>query len=202
MSNSPPSSSEVPARRILWRYAAGVIAALLLPFIFWPSLLTQATSSNFLAHRYCYLNNPQLVWVNVVSDTVIALSYLAISATLAVLAHRAKQDIPFSWVFLAFCLFIVACGGTHLMEAVTVWVPLYWLSADIKIVTALASLATAISVPRLVPKTMALLAASKVAAESKLQLEEANARLLRLSQDATARLAAIVEGSEDAIIGH
>src|ERR1039458_4345499 len=111
------------------------------------------------------------------------------------LVHRAKRDIPFSWVFLAFGLFIIACGGTHLMEAVTVWVPLYWLSSDVKIVTALASLATAICLPRLVPKIISLLAASKVAAERKLQLEEANIRLLGRTQDATARLAAIVEGS-------
>jgi PAS domain S-box-containing protein len=103
-------------------------------------------------------------------------------------------------VFLAFGLFIISCGGTHLMEAVTVWVPLYWLSSDVKIVTALASLATAVCLPRLVPKIISLLAVSKVAAERKLQLEEANIRLLGRTQDATARLAAIVEGSEDAII--
>ncbi len=196
------SFPEAPAKRVLWRYAVGLVAALLLPFVFWPSLITKATSSNFLAHRFCYFNNPQLVWANVVSDTVIALSYLAISATLAMLVNRTRRDISFSWVFLAFGLFIVACGGTHLMEAVTVWVPLYWLSADVKIVTALASLATAIALPSLVPKMLSLLAASKIAAERKLQLEEANVQLLRLTQDATARLAAIVEGSEDAIIGY
>jgi hypothetical protein len=154
--SAPPAA---PVKRVVWRYAVGVVVALLLPFAFWPSLLTKATSSDFLPHRYCYFNNPQLVWVSVVSDTVIALSYIAISATLALLVHRTRRDIPFSWVFLAFGLFIVACGGTHLMEAVTVWVPLYWLSTDVKIVTALASLATAITLPRLVPKTIALLAA-------------------------------------------
>jgi two-component system, cell cycle sensor histidine kinase and response regulator CckA len=200
MTPAPSSPQEAPAKQVLWRYAVGVVAALLLPFVFWPSLLTKATSSNFLAHRFCFFNNPELVWANVVSDSVIALSYIAISATLALLVQRARRDIPFSWVFLAFGLFIVACGGTHLMEALTVWVPLYWLSADVKIVTALASLATAISLPRLVPKTISLLAASKVAAERKLQLEEANTRLLGRTQDATSRLAAIVEGSEDAII--
>ena len=104
--------------------------------------------------------------------------------------------------FLAFGLFIVACGGTHLMEAVTVWVPLYWLSADIKIVTALASFATAIALPRLVPRIISLVAAQKVAAERKLQLEEANAQLHGLTQSAMARLAAIVEGSEDAIVAY
>ena len=202
MTTAPSSPPELPSKQVLWRYVIGIAAALLLPFAFWPSLITKATSSDFLAHRFCYLNNPQLVWTNVVSDTVIALSYFAISATLALLVNRARRDIPFSWVFLAFGLFIVACGGTHLMEAVTVWVPLYWLSADVKIVTALASFATAISLPRLVPKTISLLTASKVAAERKLQLEVANARLLELTHDATARLAAIVEGSEDAIIGY
>jgi PAS domain S-box-containing protein len=202
MTTATSSPTEAPANRVLWRYVIGVAVALLLPFAFWPSLISKATSSDFLAHRYCYLNNPQLVWTNVVSDAVIALSYLAISATLALLVNRARQDIPFSWVFLAFGLFIVACGGTHLMEAVTVWVPLYWLSADVKIVTALASFATAISLPRLIPKTISLLTASKLAAERKLQLEAANTRLLELTHDAKARLASIVEGSEDAILGY
>jgi PAS domain S-box-containing protein len=202
MTTAPLSPPEAPPKQVLWRYVIGVVAALLLPFVFWPSLLIKATSSNFLAHRFCYFNNPQLVWANVISDTVIALSYIAISVTLAVLVNRARRDIPFSWVFLAFGLFIVACGGTHLMEAVTVWVPLYWLSADVKIVTAVASFATAVALPRLVPKMLSLLATSKIAAERKVQLEEANAQLLRLNQDATSRLAAIIEGSEDAIIAY
>ena len=199
MTTAPSSPPEAPSKQVLWRYVVGVVAALFLPFAFWPSLLTKATSSKYLAHRYCYFNNPQLVWSNVVSDSVIAISYVAISVTLAVLVNRARREIPFSWVFLAFGLFIVACGGTHLMEAVTVWVPLYWLSADVKIVTALASFATAVTLPSLVPKIISLLAASKVAAERKVQLEEANTQLLRLTQAATSRLAAIVEGSEDAI---
>ncbi len=196
MTTATPSLAEPPAKRVLWRYAAGVVAASLMPFVFWPSLLTKAISSNFLPHRFCYLNSPGLVWTNVVSDTVIGLSYIAISATLALLVHRTKRDIPFSWMFLSFGLFIVACAGTHLMETVTVWVPVYWLSADVKIVTALASFATAISLPRLVPKTISLLTASKAGAEQKLQLEAANTRLtelermsVQLSQRAAAGLA-------------
>jgi two-component system cell cycle sensor histidine kinase/response regulator CckA len=202
VTTAPFSPPEVPTKRVLWRYVVGVVVALFLPFAFWPSLLTKATSTDFLPHRYCYFNNPRLVWASVASDTLIALSYIAISATLAMLVHRTRRDIPFSWVFLAFGLFIVACGGTHLMDAVTVWVPLYWLSVDVKIVTALASLATAIALPTLVPKIISLLAAQKVAAERKLQLEDANTQLRVLTQSAMARLAAIVEGSDDAIIAY
>jgi len=36
-------------------------------------------------------------------------------------------------MFLAFGLFILACGGTHFMEAVTIWIPVYILSGAVKL---------------------------------------------------------------------
>ena len=182
MTTAPSPLNDAPARRVLWRYVLAVIVASLVPFVFWPSLLTKVTDSDFMPHRFCYMNTPGLIWVNVSADAVIGLSYIAIAVTLAMLLHRTRRDIPFSWVFLAFGLFIVACGGTHLMEVLTVWKPYYWLSADVKIVTALASFVTAVSLPRLVPKTISLLAASKVAAERKAQVEAANIRLIELER--------------------
>lgn len=50
----------------------------------------------------------------------LGIAYLAISGTLVYLVYRARRDIPFRWMFLAFGLFIVACGGTHFMEVVTI----------------------------------------------------------------------------------
>src|SRR4051812_13864758 len=135
------------APRSLRPYAFGILAIAAIPFIAVPSLLTRVASSDFLPHKYCYLNTPGLVWTNVATDAVIGISYVAISATLAYLVHVARKEIPFSWMFLSFGLFIVACGGTHIMEVVTVWKPLYWLSADIKIITGLASLVTAAPAP-------------------------------------------------------
>lgn len=172
----------IPAKRPLWPYAVAVLAACVVPFVLWPALLTRISSSDFLPHRYCYLNTPGLVWVNVISDTIIGISYIAISATLAYFVHRTRRDIPFSWMFLAFGMFIIACGGTHLLEMVTVWRPYYWLLADVKIVTALASFATAVALPSLVPKTVDLIAASQLAAERKAQLENANRRMRELER--------------------
>ena len=182
MTSTPSPLIDAPAKRLLWPYAMAVVVASLAPFVFWPALLTKATSSDFMPHRFCYLNTPGLIWVNVSADAITGLSYIAIAATLAVLLHRTRRDIPFSWVFLAFGLFIVACGGTHLMEVLTVWKPYYWLSADVKIVTALASFVTAICLPRLIPKTLSLLAASRVSAERKAQMEAANVRLTELER--------------------
>src|SRR5919202_6024615 len=106
---------------------------------------------SFLPHGLCYLWNSGLVWLHLVSDVLIGLSYVAISATLAYLVNRARRDIPFHWVFVAFGLFIVACGSTHFMEAWTTFrSPVYWLAGYLKLITAVASVATAVVLPPLV----------------------------------------------------
>src|SRR5215472_16039612 len=101
-------------------------------------------SAEFLPHWYCYVGNQRLLWTNVIADLIIGLSYVAISTTLIWLVRRAGRDLPYSHFFWAFGLFIVSCGGTHFMEILTVWKPVYWLSAAVKVVTALASAGTAV----------------------------------------------------------
>jgi two-component system cell cycle sensor histidine kinase/response regulator CckA len=100
-------------------------------------------AANFLPHWYCYLGNQRLLWSNVISDLVIGLSYVAISATLVWLVRRTGPDLPYPYFFWAFGVFIVSCGATHFMEVVTIWKPVYWLSVAVKIVTATASAGTA-----------------------------------------------------------
>ncbi|MBV9124033.1 MAG: PAS domain S-box protein [Planctomycetes bacterium] len=69
---------------------------------------------------------------------------------------RRRKDLPFSWMFLLFAVFIIGCGTTHLMEVITTYVPLYRLAGLIKLGTAGASVATAILLVPLVPKALAL----------------------------------------------
>lgn len=76
-----------------------------------------------MSHGHCYLWNPALVRTHLFSDLSIGLAYVAISLTLVHLVYRARRDIPFHWVLLAFGAFIIACGGTHLMEVWTIWTP-------------------------------------------------------------------------------
>jgi PAS domain S-box-containing protein len=112
-------------------------------------------SGGFLPHGYCYLWTPGLVELHVVSDALIAISYLTIPVTL-VYFIRKRRDIPFSWMFLCFGVFIVACGTTHLMEIWTIWFPAYWLSGAVKAFTACVSAATAILLIRVTPQVLAL----------------------------------------------
>jgi PAS domain S-box-containing protein len=108
-----------------------------------------------MPHGFCYLWNPGLVWLHLVSDTLIAASYLSIPITL-IYFIRKRKDLPFHWMFVCFGVFIVACGATHMMEIWNIWHADYWLAGAVKAVTALASVPTAILLVQLVPGVLAL----------------------------------------------
>jgi len=117
--------------------------------------LEKLFSSDFMPHGYCYLWNPDLVWLHVVSDALIALAYFSIPVTL-IYFIRKRRDLPFNWMFVSFGIFILACGATHTMEVWTLWHGTYWLSGAIKAITAMASVPTAILLVQLVPRALAL----------------------------------------------
>src|SRR6266436_2141855 len=112
-------------------------------------------SIDFMPHGYCYLWKPGLIWLHAVSDSLIALAYFSIPATL-IYFIRKRRDLPFSWMFVSFGMFILACGTSHIMEVWTLWHGTYRLSGAIKAVTAMASVPTAILLVHLVPRALAL----------------------------------------------
>jgi PAS domain S-box-containing protein len=132
---------------------------------------------DFMPHGHCYLWNPGLVRLHVLTDLAIGLSYIVISLGLIFFVIKAKKDIPFSWIFACFGLFIVACAGTHFMEIWTLWTPLYWLSGAVKLVTAVASVATALVLPPLLPKSLGLIRAAKLWEQREIELTSANRTL-------------------------
>jgi PAS domain S-box-containing protein len=168
---------QFPTRQLLYGIAA-LLAIVVVPFLIWPALVGRVLASNFLPHLYCYLGKPGLVWTHVAADMLIGLSYVMISGTLVYLVHQGRRDIPFHWMFLAFGSFIVACGGTHFMEVVTVWIPVYVLSAGVKVLTALVSVTTAVLLPFMVPQVLSLIQAARAsaAAQEALRQSEAEAK--------------------------
>src|SRR5579864_5543466 len=99
-------------------------------------------SSDFLPHGTCYLWDPAVLWLNVISDGLIALAYYAIPVLLFSFARK-RKDLSFEWIFVAFGVFIFACGTTHLLGVWTVWHATYRLDGFVKAITAVASLTTA-----------------------------------------------------------
>jgi signal transduction histidine kinase len=119
-------------------------------------------SDGFMPHGHCYLWTPTLLWINVVSDFLISLAYISIPITLIYFVQK-RRDIPFNWMFICFGMFILACGGTHIMDIWTTWNPSYWLSGYVKAITAAASVPTAILLTQLVPKALLIPSPQKLA---------------------------------------
>ena len=101
----------------------------------------------------CLLWRPELIWTSVIADAVIGVAYYSIPFVLAYIAYR-RPDFGFGWVLWCFVAFILACGTTHFMSIWTLWVPDYGLESFVKVVTAVASVATAIILWPLLPRVL------------------------------------------------
>jgi signal transduction histidine kinase len=129
------------------------------------------SSENFMPHGHCYMWEPALLWLNIVSDILIAAAYFTIPLTLIAFVRR-RKDLQFHWMFLCFAMFILACGTSHLFEIWTIWFPDYWIAGAIKAVTAMASIPTAILLMKLLPFALALPSPAALAASNEqLRLE-------------------------------
>jgi signal transduction histidine kinase len=89
----------------------------------------------------CYLWDPLVLWLNVISDSLTALAYYAMPFLLLAFVRR-RRDVEFKGIFLAAGVFILACGTTHVLGVLTVWIPVYRLDGVVKAITAVASIFT------------------------------------------------------------
>lgn len=160
------------------KYGLLILAAVAAVLVCFPGQLRGLFESTpFMPHAMCYLRNPRMILLHVSSDMLIGTAYVSISGTLAFLVLKASRDIPFHWMFLAFGLFIVTCGFTHFMEVWTVWTPMYWLAGYIKLICAVASVATAIALYPLMPRVFALIREVRVSGQRRQELQRANDEL-------------------------
>ncbi|MHC2336681.1 ATP-binding protein [Bradyrhizobium sp. USDA 4454] len=134
----------------------------------WSFLERLLDSSTFSPHGICLLWEPELIWLHVISDALIAASYFSIPFALAILVSK-RRDFQFGWMAWPFATFILACGLTHVLSIYTLWVPIYGLEGLLKALTAVASIFTAVLLWPLIPKILAI--------PSEAQLREAHVAL-------------------------
>lgn len=138
--------------------------------------LARLFESDFMPHGHCFFWAPEILWLYVVSDITIVLSYFTIPIALIYLI-RQRRDIEFNWIFFMFATFIFACGTSHLIGLITLWYPTYRLEALIKLGTGIASLTTAIMIWPLLPKVIALPSPAQLRQTNEQLLAEVNERL-------------------------
>ena len=127
------------------------------------------TGGSLLPHGFCFMRKPDLIWLHVISDGVIAVAYFMIPLLLVYFIRRMRARISFNWAIALFASFIVLCGTGHILDIVVVWKPIYYLQGWVRALTAVVSLATALAIIPLVPKLLSM--------KTPDELEAANAKL-------------------------
>ena len=112
-------------------------------------------SARFMPHGYCYMWDPRIVWLHVISDGLIAAAYYCIPIIL-IYFIRKNRSLPLNKIFWMFGAFILACGTTHVMEIWNIWHATYFAAGVIKALTAGLSVVTAAMLIPLAPKAMLL----------------------------------------------
>ncbi len=157
-------------------------------------------SESFMPHGHCFLWDPRILWLHVVSDLGIAFAYFAIPLALIYFVER-RQDFPFKWLLVLFSSFILLCGATHLLGVWVLWNPDYALEGVVKALTAIVSIATFFVTVKLVPQALELVGPRELAkvnadlqrnieecAKAQGELEQAYAAIEEKVKERTARL--------------
>ncbi|MFG6469265.1 PAS domain S-box protein [Roseateles sp. BYS87W] len=111
--------------------------------------------AGFLPHGYCFQWSPGLLWTMVGADLAIAVAYFSLPFVIARYA-RQRPQVNLGSLATLFGVFIFACGITHVLDVWTIWRPDYELQTVGKVITAAASVLTAVVAWRLSPKLLAL----------------------------------------------
>ena len=156
----------------------------------------------FMPHGFCFLWKPDVLWLHVISDGVIALAYFCIPFVLIYFVRR-RTDMPFQAAFWLFGAFILLCGTTHILSIWVLWHPDYYFEGFIKAATALASIGTFLALIPMVPQALALPSRAQMD-EANEKLRQANAKLEKAYQTSQetgrVRLDAVVNNVLDGII--
>ena len=123
------------------------------PVVMWSAIVEFFSSEGFQPHGYCLMWQPDVFWLRVFDDAVIAISYFSIPAAIVVFATR-RRSLGYRWVYWMFGAFVAVCGITHLFSIVTLWMPFYGVEALLKLGAAAISAATAVALWRLLPKAL------------------------------------------------
>ncbi len=184
-------------RRTTGYGAVGFAVALVL-LVAWIAFAEVLKSTGFEPLAETHPESPWLLSLHIGSDALIGLSYVAISGTLVYLVYGARRMLPFQWVFLLFGLFIVACGGTHLMHVARFWTPAFSASAGVQGLTVVASVGTAVVLPSLVPRVRELVRSAALSEERRRRLEESEKELRRARDELEGRVEELQEAKEAA----
>jgi PAS domain S-box-containing protein len=133
------------------------------------SEIWQQITAGFMPHGYCLRWNGPLLFMFIAGNLGIAVAYFYIPLALRYFVSR-RRDLPYSYMFQLFALFIASCALTHVAQVWTIYQPAYWIEAGLDLWAAIVSLTAAALLTPLIPRALVLRSPSELdAANKKLQ---------------------------------
>ena len=133
---------------------------------------------------------PELIWLNAISDVVIAAAFFATACVLALFLWRRSLDVMFRGGVWLFAVFMMMCGVGRLLSILTLWVPAYGIAAVTNGVLALIAVGVTAALLLVLPRILVL--------PTRIQLEQALAVLeeeVRHRANAEAKVQRFQEGN-------
>ena len=154
--------------------------------------------STLVPHGACLLWKPELIWLNAISDALVAGALFTTAFVLAFFAWRRRSDLMlmFRSVFWAIAIFVAVCGVTRLLSILTLWVPAYGIEGLTKGLLALISIGITAGMLLLLPRILVM--------STRIQLQQAYATLeeevrLRRSAEAMVQRFREIEATESQV---
>ncbi len=160
-----------------------------------PEFLTNLFSTEgFLPHEFCLSGRNDVIIVHIFSDITTAIAYYTIPISILYFVTK-RKDLRFKWLFVMFSAFIIACGTSHILDALTFWVPIYGVAGLVKIITAILSIITAAAMWPLIPHGLAIPSGAEMEAANRalkletLERQSAQEQLLAANAELESRIA-------------
>lgn len=132
-------------------------------------------------------------WLYIISDLLIWSAYFAIPLSILKYISR-RSDAKFVRAYFLFAAFILACGSTHLLDAITFWFPAYRLNALVRFITGVVSWVTVFHIIKILPAATSL--------RSHAELEKEIAERKKIEQELKVSNQQLNAAQEIAHIGH
>ena len=133
-------------------------------------------------------------WLYIVSDLLIWSAYFTLPLVIIKYVAR-RSDAKFVKLYFLFAAFILACGATHLLDAVTFWYPVYRLSALLRFTTGVISWVTVFYIIRYLPVAFSLRSQKEL--ENEINQRKKVENELRDSEE---QVQAIIKNAPDPVI--
>ena len=162
--------------------------------------------STLTPHGASLLWRPDLIWLNVVSDALLAVAFFVTAFVLGFFVWRRRRDVLFRGVFWIFAIFAALCGLTRLLSILTVWVPAYDIESLVKGFLALVSVGVTAALLLMLPRLLVLptriqLAHAKAALEQEIEHRRKAEAMVKRFQEIEANEAKVRQAQKMEAIG-